>query len=167
MSGIPVSVPVQGLSPATKYYYRVVVEGVPSTEETTFTTQPEGGEFMANGLLGDASEREAEKGNCNDIPHLEDKVGTACDLYVEHFDGSGWEAPVFIATLSGEDSPSYEEYGGLPDLTARVSPNGRWLAFMSDRRLTGYDNLDVASGVPDEGGVRLRSGDGWFGVRVV
>jgi hypothetical protein len=106
--------------------------------------------FVANGLLGNAGEHGAEKGACNDSPHLEDKVGTVCNLYVEHFDGSSWEAPVFIATLSGEDSPSYEEYGGLPDLTARVSPNGRWLAFMSDRRLTGYDNLDVASGAPDE-----------------
>jgi hypothetical protein len=35
-------------------------------------------------------------------------------------------------------------------LTSRVSPDGRWLAFMSDRRLTGYDNVDVVSGVPDE-----------------
>jgi hypothetical protein len=32
----------------------------------------------------------------------------------------------------------------------RVSPNGDWLAFMSDSALTGYDNRDAASGVPDE-----------------
>ena len=35
-------------------------------------------------------------------------------------------------------------------LTARVSPNGRYLAFMSAASLTGYDNVDVHSGVPDE-----------------
>ena len=32
----------------------------------------------------------------------------------------------------------------LTGVTARVSPNGRWLAFMSGRRLTGYDNTDVS-----------------------
>ena len=31
----------------------------------------------------------------------------------------------------------------LTDLTARVSPNGEYLAFMSDRPLTGYDNIDA------------------------
>jgi hypothetical protein len=35
-------------------------------------------------------------------------------------------------------------------LPARVSPNGEWLSFMSGRSLTGYDNRDVASGVPDQ-----------------
>jgi hypothetical protein len=32
----------------------------------------------------------------------------------------------------------------------RVSPSGRWVAFMSARPLTGYDNRDVSSGVRDE-----------------
>ena len=35
-------------------------------------------------------------------------------------------------------------------MTARVSPDGEWLAFMSQRSLTGYDNRDAASGEPDE-----------------
>ena len=35
-------------------------------------------------------------------------------------------------------------------VTARVSPNGRWLAFMSQRSLTGYDNHDANSGNLDE-----------------
>ena len=34
--------------------------------------------------------------------------------------------------------------------TSRVSPNGEWLAFMSDRPLTGYDNVDANSGARDE-----------------
>jgi hypothetical protein len=38
----------------------------------------------------------------------------------------------------------------LEELDARVSPNGEWLAFMSARSLTGYDNRDAASGQPDE-----------------
>jgi hypothetical protein len=52
-----------------------------------------------------------------------------------------------IADLNGEDSHDWE---GLPNMTARVSPDGRWLAFMSDRELTGYDNHDAVSGRPDE-----------------
>ena len=35
-------------------------------------------------------------------------------------------------------------------LTARVSPNGRYLAFMSQASLTGYDNEDVSSRQPGE-----------------
>jgi hypothetical protein len=35
-------------------------------------------------------------------------------------------------------------------LTARVSPDGHYLAFMSQRPLTGYDNQDAVSGKPDE-----------------
>ena len=34
--------------------------------------------------------------------------------------------------------------------TYRISPNGRYLAFMSDEELTGYDNRDAVSGEPDE-----------------
>jgi hypothetical protein len=52
-----------------------------------------------------------------------------------------------IAVLSGADHPDWEgPYNG----TSRVSPDGRWLAFMSDEELTGYDNHDAVSGQPDE-----------------
>ena len=53
-----------------------------------------------------------------------------------------------VATLSDEDALDAEYY--LPAMTARVSPNGQWLAFMSDRPLTGYDNRDAVSGQLDE-----------------
>src|SRR6185312_1420579 len=33
---------------------------------------------------------------------------------------------------------------------ARVSSNGRYVTFMSDRSLTGYDSRDASSGLPDE-----------------
>jgi hypothetical protein len=57
----------------------------------------------------------------------------------------------FIARISDEDSPDFEAFlGDLGRLTARVSPNGRYLAFMSERSLTGYDNRDVNSGQLDE-----------------
>jgi hypothetical protein len=39
---------------------------------------------------------------------------------------------------------------GLGALTARVSSDGRFVTFMSDRSLTGYDNRDVVTGRPDQ-----------------
>ena len=39
---------------------------------------------------------------------------------------------------------------GLGALTAGVSADGQWLAFVSDRELTSYDNHDARSGMPDE-----------------
>jgi hypothetical protein len=68
------------------------------------------------------------------------------NLYLSR-DGS----TAFIATLSAKDSPDWGD--GQPDLmllTARVSPDGGWLAFMSQRSLTGYDNRDAVSGMPDQ-----------------
>jgi NHL repeat len=40
--------------------------------------------------------------------------------------------------------------GRLVVQDVRVSPDGRWLAFMSARSLTGYDNTDAVSGQADE-----------------
>ncbi len=74
-------------------------------------------------------------------------VSPADQLFVDHFDGHEWHKTL-VATLSAEDSPDWAET--LAKMTARVSPDGRWLAFMSERELTGYDNHDVASGQADE-----------------
>ncbi len=76
------------------------------------------------------------------------------NLYQLHFDGSQWHA-AFIATLSSEDSPEWEgdRLANPAFLTARVSPSGRYLAFMSAASLTGYDNVDAspeAKGARDE-----------------
>jgi hypothetical protein len=73
------------------------------------------------------------------------------NLYELHLQGASWQ-PTFIATLSGSDGP---DWGGSverdrADLTSRVSPNGEWLAFMSQGSLTGYDNEDVSSIHPRE-----------------
>lgn len=56
----------------------------------------------------------------------------------------------FVATLSSQDSPDWPAGEGLIRTTSRVSQNGRYLTFMSERSLTGYDNLDVDGGAPDE-----------------
>jgi hypothetical protein len=57
----------------------------------------------------------------------------------------------FVATLSPEDGPDWgPDPRGLSKLTAHVSADGRWLAFMSERPLTGYDNRDTVGGQRDE-----------------
>lgn len=94
--------------------------------------------FVANGVLAQG----AAPGRCvrASVPV---PLGATCNLYVRH-DG----ATRFVASLSGHDLPDWQaELGGL---TARVSANGEWLAFMSQRELTGYDNHDAHSGQPDE-----------------
>jgi hypothetical protein len=58
-----------------------------------------------------------------------------------------WGAPRSVAS---NPSRATLPIGSLAGLAARVSPNGRFLAFMSDASLTGYDNLDANSGAPDE-----------------
>ncbi len=65
--------------------------------------------------------------------------------------GSGSWTTIFVA--AGQDEGSANRVSAEAPLTvqaADVSPNGRYLAFMSRRSLTGYDNSDVNSGEPDE-----------------
>jgi hypothetical protein len=73
------------------------------------------------------------------------------NLYALHESGSEWKT-TFIATLSSEDSPEWQGNGQADTafLTARVSPSGRYLAFMSNASPTGYDNVDQRSGKRDE-----------------
>jgi WD40 repeat protein len=65
-------------------------------------------------------------------------------LYVHH---GGTTKPV--AVLSAADGPDWR-FQHLPGMTARVSSDGRWLAFMSRRDLTGYDTHDAVTREPDE-----------------
>jgi hypothetical protein len=67
------------------------------------------------------------------------------NLYVTHAGTTK-----LVAVLSNKDNPDWEEDFFPNRKTARVSPNGRWIAFMSQRELTGYDNRDAVSGEPDE-----------------
>jgi hypothetical protein len=70
--------------------------------------------------------------------------------------GSGSWTVSFIATLSASDEAGYNPHPGafspkhLAHAPVRVSPNGAFFAFMSDRSLTKYDNRDAHSGIPDE-----------------
>ena len=73
------------------------------------------------------------------------------NLYGLYLNGASWST-AFIAQLSSEDSPEWEgnRVADTAFLTARVSANGRYLAFMSNASPTGYDNRDQASGKRDE-----------------
>jgi hypothetical protein len=51
----------------------------------------------------------------------------------------------FVARLSGEDSGDWGATSASA-LTASASPSGRYLAFMSERPLSGYDNRALGSG---------------------
>ena len=110
--------------------------------------------FVANGALAEG----AAPGNCIHAVSGSSVAGRTCNLYVERYNSEpgreGWQAPTFIATLSNQD---IGDWGGgstakveLQGLTAGVSSDGQYLAFMSERPLTGYDNTDVNSDQPDE-----------------
>jgi hypothetical protein len=76
------------------------------------------------------------------------------NLYAAHDGAGGWSL-THIATLAHEDLPDWWAIAFYPaanllKVTSRVSPDGRYLTFMSERSLTGYDNVDAVSGQPDE-----------------
>jgi len=68
------------------------------------------------------------------------------DIYARH----GSEAPKLVASNIGNILPDTAAEIDLPEDPWRASPNGEWFAFMSDGRLTGYDNRDAVTGQPDE-----------------
>ncbi len=114
--------------------------------------------FVANSVLAPG----AVPGRCSRNPEGEPSPpGATCNLYLSEVDPAHPDQRLvrFIATLSSEDggdwgsSPTSELTpleANLSVLSSSVSPNGRYLAFMSERSLTGYDNRDAQSGQPDE-----------------
>jgi hypothetical protein len=95
--------------------------------------------FVANGALTP----DAEPGDCIVSPPF----SSTCGLYL--YDTVAGTVKL-VTTLSGADYHDWADGTKLNPLTARVSPNGRFLAFMSQRNLTGYDNRDAVSGQPDQ-----------------
>ena len=94
--------------------------------------------FVANGVLASnegSGGGHASPGNC----HPSAEAAHTCNLYLLH-EGT----TTYIATLSGEDDIT--DWGS--NQPTRVSPKGQWLALMSQRPLTGYDNRDLATGRP-------------------
>jgi hypothetical protein len=96
--------------------------------------------FVANGVLAAGAQPGTCEGSGSPPP-----AGATCNLYVFHNGTIG-----LVAILSAGDDNAWGGTGHDPrNVTARVSPDGRWLAFMSQRSLTGYDNRDALSGKPD------------------
>jgi WD40-like Beta Propeller Repeat len=108
--------------------------------------------FVANGVLANAGVPVpgAVQGNCFQqlVGQTEAELrARSCNLYHWH-DGQ----VSLVAVLSNVDFPDWSGKSpvDLAEMTARVSPDGRYLAFMSQRPLTGYDNRDLRSGARDE-----------------
>jgi hypothetical protein len=109
--------------------------------------------YVADGVLAAG----AAPGNCAAHPN-ESPPGATCNLYVQHYDGTEWTPPVFIATLAGGDSEDWlkggqiagEGIGGPANNTARITPDGAHLAFLSEKSPPGYDNTDVNTGKADQ-----------------
>jgi DNA-binding beta-propeller fold protein YncE len=104
--------------------------------------------FVANGRLTP----DAVRGDCpyEASASVLPPASTSCNMFV--YDGASGETRR-VAVLSGRDFPAWgpqDQGTNLRWLSARDSPNGQYLAFMSQRSLTGYDNRDARSGAPDE-----------------
>jgi hypothetical protein len=107
------------------------------------------------GMLTSAPNSEGE--TATPCPPEEFGVMHPCNLYLLHeaSPGSGAWSVTFVAggAEAGPSPPNGREGMATQPLqrqAARVSPSGRYLAFMSRRSLTGYDNRDAISGEPDE-----------------
>ncbi len=115
--------------------------------------------FVANAALAPG----ARPGRCTRNPEGGEASppGATCNLYLSEADPAhpGLRQTRLIAELSSEDAADWGAGASskltpsqlnLSSVTSRVSPDGRYLAFMSQQSLTGYDNRDASSGLPDE-----------------
>jgi hypothetical protein len=97
--------------------------------------------FVADGRLAGGG---VAHGTCiNPTSGETPPAGSECNLYVLD-EGE----PIRVAaTLSGGDFHDWSE--DPQEQPTKVSPDGLWLAFMSERSITGYANRDAVSGHPD------------------
>jgi hypothetical protein len=147
---------------------------------TLVTVAPQGQDEFSGLILGAAEDGSdvylVDGAVLSTVANADGETATATgnNLYVLHREVNGateaW-TPTFIAGLSGGPRGGNNRSGttGLnigdendwmpkadPNAykmgtqTVEASPNGQYLAFMSERRLTGYDNRDANSGEPDE-----------------
>ena len=115
--------------------------------------------FIANGVLAPG----ATPGECPHTAESEAPPPSAtCNLYLSEPDPEhpGQRETRLIAALSYQDAADWgagisgatnlPTSQDLSAVTSSVSADGQYLAFMSDRSLTGYDSQDVSSGKADE-----------------
>ncbi len=94
--------------------------------------------FFAKGVLTTTPSsrgEQAEPAGCTHEP------SSTCNLYVRR-----GATTTFVAALSADDF--HDWFNDLADQPVRVSPDGEWFAFMSERPLAGYDNRDTSTGGP-------------------
>jgi DNA-binding beta-propeller fold protein YncE len=126
------------------------VQGIlPGTSEDGTTVY-----FVANGRLAEG----AQAGRC----HINSaQLGATCNLYVERYieeeEHKGKWQTTLIGALGQGDEPDWKAGGLQPGtgvdlarVTSSVTADGRYIAFMSNRPLTGYNNRDISSGAADE-----------------
>jgi hypothetical protein len=100
--------------------------------------------FTAGGVLAENVNSEGEKAatqTCQSRTYYHySEASTPCNLYVYH-DGQ----TTFIATLGGSaEAELSDDTEAVMARTARVSPDGKLLAFQSERPLTGYDSMPAS-----------------------
>jgi len=130
------------------------VSGCSTLTNITAPLEGSGESSEVQGILAGISEDGSTvyfvaKGVLDENPNAEGDTATVGEPNLYAWSGSGVR---FIARLAPEDSQSWGVFNGsagvTPVLNAGSSPSGRYLAFMSQRSLTGYDNRDIASGEP-------------------
>ncbi len=109
--------------------------------------------FVADGVLATG----ATPGTC--LPQsgtIFEQPNVPCNIYMERMEGTTWQAPKFVGVVSQQDDPDWQSTqlasADLSGLTSSVSPDGRFMSFMSLRtpQLVGYNNADSSTGEPDE-----------------
>jgi hypothetical protein len=142
-----------GLEKADLYECVIVVSGGKLGCELTDLTPSRGGEAaeVPGGVLGASKDGssvyfvakgiQSETANARGQKAQPGKATRKPNLYVRR-DGT----TEFIATLSEGDNQDWTEVPA--NQPTRVSSDGRYLTFMSQASLTGYDNRDRASGQP-------------------
>ena len=109
--------------------------------------------FVGNGVLAPGCDTWALRPLCGE--ETTPPPAATCNLYLSTADPAhpGQRVTRFIAALSEQDAADWGaglSSGLIPEqdlsiVGSRVSPNGHYLAFMSERSLTGYDNEDTTS----------------------
>jgi hypothetical protein len=95
--------------------------------------------FAAGGMLAAG----AKNGRCGGAKEGEEGSKEMCNIYVRHAGVTS-----LVVELSSEDFADWSD--ALSHLPVRVSSDGRWLAFMSKRNLTGYVTTDAVKRGTDE-----------------
>jgi hypothetical protein len=103
--------------------------------------------FVSRGALTGAELDASGEAAVNGQPNLYASRGGVVKLVavLAEADASDWGNEEFLTAKAKVKVPE----AALAGLTARVSPDGEWVAFLSRRSLTGYDNRDAVSGRPD------------------